>query len=55
MQTEVELFRPKIYGIMFLNDQNLKNRIEIFYKRFSTNTSLFEILIHELNHLRFMS
>ena len=41
MQTEVELFSPKIYGIMFLNDQSLKKCIEISYKRFWTNTSLF--------------
>ena len=38
-----------------LNDQSLKSHIEISYKRFWTNTSLLEILIHELNRLRFMS
>ena len=49
MQTEVELFNPKIYGLVFLNNQSLKNRIEISFERFWTNTSLLEILIHELN------
>ena len=34
MQTEVELFNPKIYGIMFLNDQSLKTALKFSTRDF---------------------
>ena len=46
MQTEVDFFSLKIYGILFYSS---KNCVEISLKRFWTNTSLLATLIHELN------